>query len=169
MREFDLEGIRLAEYQAKIFEASVDLECSTAVFMRRFLHSDLLEKLDKNNSVFLTLVVSDAMDSLNEQFGLSSYGKVKASKDCMFWMGYCYRYISYTRNISVRFLLKSFKYQDLISLYYVYHTQNMEWCISNLLELYGIDEKYFDPNERIKRIMKGCPYILVNTLSNYKN
>jgi hypothetical protein len=31
-------------------------------------------------------------------------------------------------------------------LYEVYHTQDIEWCISNLLELYGLTEDYFDNN-----------------------
>lgn len=155
MREFDLEGFRLAEYQAKIFEASVDLNCSTAIFMRRFLHSDLLKQLDRNESCILTLCVIDAMNSIEEQYGESSYGKIKESKASMFWIGYLYRYISYTRNVSVWFLMKTFNYKDLISLYPVYSTQSMEWCVESILELYGLDEGYLDKNIRLKRILKS--------------
>lgn len=45
MRQFDHNGLMLAEYQGKLFERSNELDCSTAVFIRRFLHSDLLSKL----------------------------------------------------------------------------------------------------------------------------
>ena len=46
MKEFDHDGLLLAEFQGKLFEKSADLHCSTAVFIRRFLHSDYLKKLD---------------------------------------------------------------------------------------------------------------------------
>ena len=45
MRKFDHDGLLLAEYQGKLFEKSNELKCSTGIFMRRFLHSDLLKKL----------------------------------------------------------------------------------------------------------------------------
>ena len=50
MREFDHNGLLLAEYQGKLFEKSADLNCSSPVFIRRFLHSDLLKVLDENNT-----------------------------------------------------------------------------------------------------------------------
>ena len=154
MREFDLNGLRLAEYQAKLFEASVDrFNCSTAIFLRRFLHSDLLETLDKNNSAILNLYVSDGLDSIEEQFGPSNYGKVKFSKDSLFWIGYLYRYISYTKDISTRVLFKTFSYTKLNELYYVYHTQDIEWVISNILELHNLTEDFFDKNYRLKKVM----------------
>ncbi len=53
MREFDTNGLRLAEYQGRLFELSRDLDCSTAIFLRRFRNSDLLMKLDKNESYLL--------------------------------------------------------------------------------------------------------------------
>ena len=49
MRKFDHNGLLLAEYQGKLFEKSTELNCSTGIFMRRFLHSHLLKKLDTNN------------------------------------------------------------------------------------------------------------------------
>ena len=154
MREFDLNGLRLAEYQAKLFEASVDrFNCSTAIFLRRFLHSDLLETLDKNNSAILNLYVPDGLDSIEEQFGPSNYGKVKFSKDSLFWIGYLYRYISYTRDISTRVLFKTFSYTKLNELYYVYHTQDIEWAISNILQLHNLTEDFFDKNYRLKKFM----------------
>lgn len=38
-------------------------------------------------------------------------------------------------------------------LYYVYHTQSMENCISNLLELYNLNENIFDNNYRFKQVL----------------
>ena len=120
MKKFDLNGLRLAEYQGKLFEDSINrFECSSSVFIRRFLHSDLLKKLDKNESSLLSLDVKEGLDNIENQFGVSKYGSVKASKEVMFWIGYMYRYISYTRETRTQFLFKIFNYKQMMKLYYV--------------------------------------------------
>lgn len=154
MREFDHTGILLAEYQGKIFEKSVDLNCSTAIFVRRFLHSNYLKKLDMNDLTSISLDVNEALDSIQSQFGDSDYGKVKYSKNALFWIGYMYRYISYTRETRTQFLFKIFNYKQMMKLYYVYHTQDPEWCIKSLLELNKLDENIFDNNYRLKIAIK---------------
>ena len=155
MREFDLNGLRLAEYQAQLFENSVKhLECSTAIFLRRFLHSDLLKILDTNESSRLSLDVKEGLDMIDDQYGSSKYGNIKFSCESMFWMGYLYRYISYTRNIDTSLLFKLFDYKKINELYYTYHTQSMEWCVENILELFDYDENIFDKNWRLKEVMK---------------
>ena len=154
MKEFDHDGLLLAEYQGKLFERSTELSCSTAVFLRRFLHSDLVKKLDTNNVAFLTLDVNEGIDSIQKQFGESDYGKIKYSKSAMFWMGYMYRYIAYTREQSTGFIMKLFNYKQLNDVYYTFHTQSPEWCIQNLLEINHLTEDIFDNNLRLKEIIK---------------
>ena len=105
MREFDHNGLLLAEYQGKLFEKSCDLNCSTAIFLRRFLHSELLNSLDTNNPSLLSLDVNEGIAAITEQFGDTDYGKIKYSKNSLFWIGYLYRYISYTREVSTRFVM----------------------------------------------------------------
>lgn len=154
MREFDTNGLRLAEYQGKIFEYSYDyFDCSTKVFIRRFFYSDLLRRIDKNNSALLTLDPIEGLESIKEQFGDTKYGSVKKNKEALFWVGYFYRYISYTRSISTRILMKIIEPDKLFELYYVYHTQDLEWCLENILELYGYDENIFNPNYRLRQSM----------------
>ena len=151
MREFDLNGLRLAEYQGNLFEASSkQLNCSSSVFIRRFLHSNLLKLLDINESSRISLDVSDGLEAIEEEYGPTKYGKVKFSGEALFWMGYLYRYISYTRNIDTPLLFKLFDYKKVNELYYTYHTQSMEWCVENLLELYQLSENIFDKNWRLK-------------------
>ena len=155
MRSLDTNGLRLCEYQAKLFESSVDrFDCSTSVFLRRFYYSNLLAILDKNNSSLLSLDVNEGLDEIEKQFGKSDYGNDKISKDILFWVGYIYRYISYTRNINTQFLFKTFSYKKLFELYQVYHTQDLEWCVKSLLELYNLNENYFDQNYRLKQVME---------------
>ena len=156
MRKFDHDGLLLAEFQGKIFEKSVELNCSSSIFIRRYLHSKILTKIDENNPNKLSLDAIEAINSINEQFGESNYGKEKYSKSAMFWMGYFYRYISYTREQSTKFVFKLFPYKLLNKLYYTYHTQDMEWCISNLLELEGLTEDIFDNNLRMKNIIRNA-------------
>ena len=154
MRNFDHNGLLLAEYQGKLFEKSNELNCSTGVYIRRFLHSDLLKKLDTNNSSYLSLDVSEGINSILEQFGNSDYGKVKYSKSALFWMGYMYRYISYTREQSTKFIMKLFNYKQMNDVYYSFHTQDPEWCIQSLLEINNLTENIFDINLRLKQIIK---------------
>ena len=154
MRNFDHNGLLLAEYQGKLFEKSNELNCSTGVYIRRFLHSDLLKKLDTNNPLYLSLDVSEGINSILEQFGNSDYGKVKYSKSALFWMGYMYRYISYTREQSTKFILKLFDYKQMNDVYYSFHTQDPEWCIQSLLEINNLTEKIFNNNIRLKQIIK---------------
>jgi len=154
MRKFDLNGIRLAEYQGKLFEYStINFAGSSSIFIRRFLHSNLLKILDQNESALLSTDIHDGLLNIDEQFGKTDYGVKKYSKSTMFWLGYLYRYISYTRQIDTRLLFKIFDYHKIADLYYTYHTQDLEWCIANLLELYDLDENIFDPNWRLKQIM----------------
>ena len=154
MKEFDHNGLLLAEYQGKLFEKSTELECSTAVFLRRFLHSDYLKQMDMNDSASLALDVYEGINSIQNQFGESDYGKIKYSKSAMFWIGYMYRYLSYTREVTTKFVVDLFPYKQLNEVYYTFHTQDPEWCIRSLLDINHIDEEIFDGNLRLKRTIK---------------
>ena len=153
MKEFDHNGLLLAEYQGKLFEKSTELECSTAVFLRRFLHSDYLKQMDMNDSASLALDVNEGINSIQNQFGESDYGKIKYSKSAMFWIGYMYRYLSYTREVTTKFVVDLFPYKQLNEVYYTFHTQDPEWCVQSLLEMNGQSEDVFDNNLRLKAVI----------------
>ncbi len=153
MREFDHEGLLLAEFQGKLFERSTELDCSTPIFMRRFLHSDLLRFMDKNRSISLSMDVDEAIQSIQDQFGESNYGKEKYSKAAMFWIGYFYRYLSYTRDLSTSLAMHLFPYRQLNKVFYSFHTQDLEWCVRSLLELNHLSEDVLDKRQRLKAII----------------
>ena len=155
MRKFDHDGLLLAEYQGKLFEKSAELGCSTAVFLRRFLHSELVKKMDMNDATSLSLDVNEGIHSIQNQFGDSDYGKTKYSKSALFWMGYMYRYLSYTRGVTTKFVMNLFSYKQLNDVYYSFHTQDMEWCVQNLLEMNGRSEDIFDNNLRLKAVISA--------------
>lgn len=158
MRKFDHDGLLLAEYQGKLFEKSCDLNCSSAIFIRRFLHSNLLAKLDENKTASLSLDVNEGINSILEQFGDTDYGKEKFSKNAMFWIGYMYRYISYTREVSTKFAMKLFEYRKMNDVFLTFHTQDPEWCVKNLLEINSLSEGIFDGNYRLREAIKGNGY-----------
>ena len=86
MKTFDHDGLILAEYQGKIFEKSTELKCSTAVFLRRFLHSDFLEKMDTNDVTALSLDVNEGIDNIQNQFGESDMERISILKaQCFGW------------------------------------------------------------------------------------
>lgn len=153
MRAFDHDGLLLAEYQGKLFEKSADLNCSTAVFIRRFLHSKYVKKLDTNDLSALSLDVKEGIDNIQNQFGDSDYGKTKYSKSALFWIGYMYRYISYTREVTTKFVMKLFPHKQLNDVYYSFHTQDPEWCVQSLLEMNDQSEEIFDNNFRLKKVI----------------
>ena len=154
MKKIDYNGQLLCEYQAKLFEKSYELNYSSSKFIAKFLKTDLNRILDEGYSVFLPLDVNEGIDEIRSKRVRFMDKKDKYSKDSLFWMGYMYRYICYTREQSLSFVMKLFKHQQMNSVYYDYHTQDPEWCISNLLELNGLDENIFDNNYRLKKIMK---------------
>lgn len=83
MKEFDHEGLILAEFQGKLFEKSYELNCSSPIFFRRFLHSELLKQLDKNRSSAFSLDVNEGISLIVEQYGDSKYGQTKIFKKCL--------------------------------------------------------------------------------------
>ena len=90
---------------------------------------------------------------VEKQFGDSDYGKIKYSKGAMFWIGYMYRYLSYTREVSTGFIMKLVAYKQLNDVYYSFHTQDPEWCAQSLLEMNHLGEEVFDNNLRLKNII----------------
>ena len=101
---------------------------------------------------------AEGINSILEQFGDTDYGKAKFARSAMFWMGNMYRYISYTREVPTRLIMKLFPYRQMNDLYYTFHTQDPEWCIQNLLELNHLTENIFDNNFRLKEVMRKKEY-----------
>lgn len=115
--------ILLCRSQAKIFEASVDKTCySSAIFIRRFMYSSIGKSFDDKLFLYRTESIEDVFDLMDEEFGKSSYGKIKYTKDQMFWIGYIYRVICIKYNLSSRSVYKLFNGQDIVKYYNICHT-----------------------------------------------
>ncbi len=155
MKELDTNGIYICDNLGKLFALSTKEDYSSPIFLRRFLHSDVIEKFEKHQSAFITPFTDELIEDINNQFGKSEYGTIKYNIDAMYWLGYVYGYISYTRDCKIRILLKVFNPNDLIKYYPSYHSQSNEWVIDTLLKQYNLTENFFDNNWRfLQTLMK---------------
>lgn len=153
MRKMDEIGLKLCKMQAEVFEASlIKMECSSLIFMRRFMYSQVARRMDGEGFLFESCDVNQVLEEINAEFGISSYGKEKYSRNELYWIGYIYRYWSYTYQKTSKQLYKMMKPQELRSLYYPYHSLDPSQAIERILEAKGMDEN--DLTARGVKIMR---------------
>ena len=97
MRKIDRDGLLLCELQAESFARSVtDARTSSEIFIRRFMHSNVVKEMDNASILLTNLQPRDILERIDEEYGVSDYGSVKYSTEEMYWIGYIYRYYAYT-------------------------------------------------------------------------
>ena len=107
-----------------------------------------------NDDIYIPYTIDEALDSIEKEGGKTEYGSVKYDNDAMFWMGYMYRYIAFTRETATNLLFDLFSPELLNKAYEAFHTQDVEWCVRSLLEMKGFCENIFDPNWRLLQAIK---------------
>ena len=123
MKPLDSIDIILCRLNAKLFEESVEkTRYSSPVFIRRFMMSTLAKSFDKKVYLFLSTSSEECFDMLDEEFGESTYGTKKYTKDQMFWIGYIYRVIALKYNLSSKAVYKLFNAEKIIKYYNIGHT-----------------------------------------------
>ena len=123
MKPLDSIDIILCRLNAKLFEESVEkTSYSSPVFIRRFMMSTLAKSFDKKVYLFLSTSSEECFDMLDEEFGESTYGTKKYTKDQMFWIGYIYRVIALKYNLSSKAVYKLFNAEKIIKYYNIGHT-----------------------------------------------
>lgn len=142
MKNMDEYGLKICTFQAELFEKSIDrLECSSKIFIRRFMYSDLAARIDSKGFFYESTGITDAFDEIDRQYGTSAYGQLKYGTEEMYWIGYMYRYWAYTYEKSSKQLFKLIKPEELRSLYFPYHSLNPSQAIERILEARGVDER----------------------------
>ncbi|MBQ8292355.1 MAG: hypothetical protein IJX78_00955 [Bacilli bacterium] len=147
MIKIDNNGLILCDIQSELFEESLSLKCSTEVFIRRFMNSKVVGMFDKGQILEDTLTIKDIFDCLDDEYGVSSYGKIKYNKNELYWIGHFYRYFSYTYNLSSKQVYKLIKPKELRILYKAYHTFDTKFAIERILETKKINLN-IDYNEK---------------------
>ena len=75
----------------------------------------------------------DILNMIEEEYGASKYGSVKYNLIELYWIGYLYRYFSYTYNMSSIQVYKIVKPKELRGLYLPYHTLDPSQAIERIL------------------------------------
>ena len=169
MNPLDSLEIKLCQLQAKIFEASVKgTTYSSPIFIRRFMNSSVSKSFDENKYLFLSSSINDVFDTLDDEFGKSSYGTIKYSEDQMFWIGYIYRCISIKYNLTSKVVFEFFNSKNIIKYYNIGHTfdivQAAEWMIENINYNNNIEEKSLNIMRRLMMIDKAKELIGKNVI-----
>ena len=149
MKKIDRNGLLLCDLQAKTFECAVDLtSVSSEIFIRRFMNSKIAKTLDNESILQTNLHAKDILDRIEGQYGKLDYGSVKYTHNEMFWIGYLYRYFSYTYELSSLQVYKIVKPKELRGLFLAYHTMDPSQAIERILESKNL---LFDESAEIKR------------------
>lgn len=155
MKSLDKAGLDLTVYQAKVFSESLNrTNSSSPIFIRRFMKSEFAADLDQTSGHFSFFALGDAFREINEQYGASEYGQICYEKDELYWIGYTYRYLCYTRNCPSVLAYRFLKPNILHSVYSAYHTQSEEWALTALFKKLGLSEQTFDLSARLKEALK---------------
>ena len=153
MKKMDETGIKLCKAQADIFVSSLSLtECSSAVFLRRFMNSSAAKRMDSGNYLFEATTNESIIKEIEEKFGKSNYGKIKYSENELYWMGYLYRYWCYTYEKSSKQVYRIIKPSELRELFYPYHSLDNSAAIERILEAKNLKEA--DLTERGVEILR---------------
>ncbi len=141
MRKMDEIGLKLCKMQGEVFSASVkESKCSSPIFMRRFMNSQVAQRMDLGGFLFEACDVNGVLEEINTEFGESSYGKEKYHQAELYWIGYLYRYWCYTYQKTSKQIYKFIKPKELRSLYYPYHSLDPAQAIERILEAKGMVE-----------------------------
>ncbi len=149
MERIDRDGLLLCDLQAKAFELSVSATAtSSEIFVRRFMNSRVARLLDNRSILETNLHARDILDRIEEQYGPSQYGRVKYTKDEMFWIGYIYRYFAYADGLTSLQAYKIIKPKELRGLFLPYHTLEPAQAVERILEAKRLP---LNEAERLKR------------------
>ena len=134
MRKLDDLGLILCKYQRDLFEYSTDyLTCSSQVFIKSFCQSQLAKQMDKDSFIMTSIDIPEALNELKEEKTLSG-GSIKFNKKIIGWIGYLYRYWSYTRELSTKAVYNKANPKALYGLYEAYHSLDLEEAVRRLEE-----------------------------------
>lgn len=135
MKKIDKDGLLLCELQAKTFEMSIDVtEVSSEIFIRRFMNSQISKSIDSCEILQTNMQAKDILERIEEQYGKSNYGSKRYTKNELYWIGYIYRYFSYTYEKSSVQIYKIVKPKELRALFLPYHTLDPSQAIERILE-----------------------------------
>ncbi len=159
MKQIDRDGLLLCRLQGNIFAASLEYaKSSSEIFIRRFMMSNLVKEFDSKAVLNDSLTINEVFEIIENEFGKTSYGKVRYDREVLFWIGYLYRYMTYTYDLSSKSVYRIIKPRELNELYFVYHTFDCSQAIERILEGKNISFDIDKQNERLLKMMRRIKY-----------
>lgn len=105
-----------------------------------------------------------------EQYDTSEYGSIKYTHNEIYWIGYMYRYFSYTYDLSSVQVYKIVKPKELRGLFLPYHTMDPAQAIERILEAKGMlpdDTVEIQRQYEIFRRIRNNNTVVFPTVSDY--
>ena len=159
MKKIDHDGLLLCKIQGVIFENSLKkTKTSSEIFIRRFMFSDIAKEFDSKAYLNGSITKDEVFELIDDEYGESSYGKNKYSEQVLHWIGYLYRYFSYTYELTSKQVYRYVKPKELNGLYLAYHTLDCAQAIERILEAKNISFDIDEQNKRLLQIIKETRY-----------
>lgn len=152
MRDLGVSDLNFCKQQGEFFFASISLfpDCSSRVFVRRFMNSDLAKRLDHSDYALELFDRRNYAFELEEQYGSFEYGNEKTDGEILYWMGYIYRYWSILYEMPSSKIFRLFPSKKMEEVYEAYHTLDPKMAIDRILE--AIDYKAIDPTDPVSTL-----------------
>ena len=144
MKKIDESDLKLCKMQAEIFAQSLGkTQCSSPIFLRRFMYSQVAGRMDAGGFLFESCDINAVFEELNEEFGISTYGKEKFTESELYWMGYIYRYWCCVCEKTSKQVYRILKPKELRDLYFPYHSLDPSQAIERIMEAKKLNEEDF--------------------------
>lgn len=148
MRKLVSQELELCRLQGALFEASPSLcTCSSPVFIRRFMNSELARCFDDASIFTESATLQSMADELEAQYGPSDYGKRRYDAETLYWIGYIYRYWCIAFGSSSKHVYKIVQAREMNSLYYPYHSLDPAQAIERICEAKGVEPSKPSPSD----------------------
>ena len=99
--------------------------------------SKLVVKFDDYSYFVTSLDINDCFEEISKEYGESMYGKIKYSKNEMFWIGYIYRALAILYKLSSKKIFSLFNSREIVKYYNIYHTFDIEDACERMMENIG--------------------------------
>lgn len=139
MKKDDYIGSIECKFVSTLFEYSTKRkDCSSKVFIKAYMHSSIQKRLFSNSFISDSLDIVGAYEIIKKEKKLTR-GKEIYPSYVMAWIGYIYKYFSYTTGIPETSLYKRVKPEELYSLYESYHSLDNDLVIKRICEQKNIN------------------------------
>lgn len=127
-------------FQGRVFELSArELEaCGSAVFIRRFMRSDVAWRVDVSGSFEGGATERTVIWAVDAEYEGAPYGSEVYPTEVLYWMGYTYRYWCVSMGVSSKRAYAICGAREMRDLYLAYHALDPAQCVERILEAKGL-------------------------------